>query len=56
MQESQIDKWNRGVDLFEESVLKPDPELRNDAHSQLCFNELMYVRENVLQYIKTLRK
>lgn len=55
-EESQIDKWNRGVTLFEESVLKPDSELRNCAHTQLCFTELMAVREQVLQYLKTLRQ
>ena len=55
-EESQIDKWNRGVTLFEESVLKPDPELRNCAHNQLCFHELMAVREQVLGYLKTLRQ
>lgn len=54
--ETQEDKWNRGLTLFEESVLKPDHELRNCAHNQKCFNELMYVRENVLEYLKTLRK
>ena len=53
---SDVDKWNRGLDLFTESVLKPDNELRQCAHNQLCFNELMYIRENVLQYLKTLRK
>jgi hypothetical protein len=54
--ESQIDKWNRGLTLFEESVLKPDAELRNCAHNQMCYNELMAVRENVLEYLKTLRQ
>ena len=54
--ESQIDKWNRGLTLFEESVLKPDHELRNCAHNQKCYNELMSVREQVLQYLKTLRQ
>jgi hypothetical protein len=54
--ESQIDKWNRGLTLFEESVLKPDSELRNCAHNQKCYNELMIVRENVLEYLKTLRQ
>jgi len=55
-EESQIDKWNRGLTLFEESVLKPDPELRNCAHNQKCFNELMAVREHVLEYLKLLRR
>ena len=54
-EESQQDKWNRGVDLFVESVLKPDPQLRQCAHHQKCFHELMWVRENVLEYLKTIR-
>lgn len=49
-------KWNRGLDLFTESVLKPDQELRQCAHNQKCFHELMNVRENVLEYLKTLRR
>lgn len=55
-EESQTEKWNRGLTLFEESVLKPDAELRNCAHNQLCYHELMAVRENVLEYLKTLRR
>lgn len=53
---SDVEKWNRGLTLFEESVLKPDAQLRQCAHEQLCFTELMYIRENVLQYLNTLRK
>jgi len=30
--------------------------LRGCAHNQKCFNELMEVREHVLEYLKTLRK
>ena len=54
--ESQEIKWNRGLDLFIESVHKPDSELRNCAHAQKCYNELMSVREHVLEYLKTIRK
>ena len=53
--ESQEIKWNRGLDLFTESVLKPDPQLRQCAHNQRCYHELMWVREHVLEYLKTLR-
>jgi len=53
--ESKQDKWNRGVDLFVESVLKPDPDLRNCAHNQKCYHELMDVRDNVLGYLESLR-
>lgn len=54
--ETYEDKWNRGLDLFIESVHKPDNELRNCAHNQKCYNELMEVREQVLDYLRSLRK
>lgn len=53
--ESKQDKWNRGLDIFIESVHKPDNKLRQCAHNQRCYHELMDVRENVLNYLKTLR-
>lgn len=54
--ETQDIKFNRGLDLFVESVLKPDPALRQCAHNQKCYHELMYVRSYVLEYLKTLRR
>ena len=54
--ESQEDKWNRGLDIFMESVIKPDPALRQCAHNQQCYHELMWVREHVLDYLRTLRR
>ena len=55
-QDNENDKWNRAVSLFVESVLKPDSELRQEAHEQECFHEIMYVREIMLEHLKTLRK
>jgi hypothetical protein len=53
--ETKQQKWNRGLDLFVESVLKPDSELRQCAHNQKCYHELMDVRKDVLEYLSTLR-
>jgi len=53
--ESKQVKWNRGLDLFIESVLKPDPKLRQCAHNQRCYHELMDVRDDVLEYLKSKR-
>ncbi len=53
--ESKRDKWNRGLDIFIESVLEPDSALRACAHEQKCYHELMDVRTNVLEYLNTLR-
>jgi|TARA_B100000085_G_scaffold73443_1_gene65900 hypothetical protein len=54
--ESEADKFNRGLDIFIESVIEPDPTLRANAHEQKCYHELMYIREYVLNYLKTLRR
>ena len=43
------------TDLFIESVLKPDPALRQCAHNQKCYHELMDVRQDVLDYLNSLR-
>ena len=39
--ESADQKWNRGLDLYIESVQKPDHVLRACADYQKCFNEFM---------------
>ena len=42
--------------LIVESILYPDYKLRQAAHEQLCYNELMEVREEVLEYLNQRRK
>jgi len=49
-------KYDRALTLFEESVLAPDHKLRSCAHNQGCYDELMEIREHVIQYVKTLRE
>ena len=54
--ESSSVKYQRALDLFTESVLKPDHDLRGCSHNQGCFDELMEIREHVLEYLKTLKE
>ena len=54
--ESPEIKYDRALSLFEESVLAPDHKLRGCAHNQGCFDELMEIREHVLEYLRTLRE
>ena len=44
-------KRRDALGLFYESVLKPDSELRQCAHNQQCFFELMEWRAEVLEYL-----
>ena len=54
--ESPEIKYDRALSLFEESVMAPDHKLRGCAHNQGCFDELMEIREHVLEYLRTLRE
>jgi hypothetical protein len=45
------EKVERGLTLFIESVLKPDSQLRQCAHNQECYYELLEWREDVLEYL-----
>jgi len=49
-------KYNAAMDLFIESVIKPDHELRGDAISNECLDELLHIREDVLEYLYTIRR
>ena len=55
-EESPEIKYDRALSLFTESVMKPDHDLRGCAHNQGCYDELMEIREHVLEYLKTLKE
>ena len=54
--ETSTQKYERALDLFTESVLKPDHDLRGCAHNQGCYEQLMEIRQHVLDYLKTLKE
>ena len=54
-QDTSKNKLLDGLTLFTESVLKPDHKLRQCAKAQHCYDELMEVRQMVLDYLEELR-
>ena len=50
--ETKSVKWDRGKTLFLESLYKADHQLRGCAHNQKCYNELMEIREHVIELVK----
>lgn len=48
---SKDEKRKDAFFIFYESVLKPDHNLRQDAHEQKCFHELMEWRAEVIEYL-----
>ena len=47
--ETSFQKWDRAKAIFIESLIKPDNTLRSYAHNQKCYNELMEIRDKVLE-------
>ena len=48
-------KWDRAKSLFLESLYKPDNELRSCAHNQKCYNEMMELREDVVDMVRNIK-
>jgi hypothetical protein len=53
--ETKEEKKERARCLFLESLYKADHDLRGCAHNQKCYNELLEIREDVIEYVRTLR-
>ena len=51
MSEEKSQKRRDAFNLFYESILKPDPDLRQHAHEQECFHELMEWRSEILYHL-----
>ena len=50
--ETSTQKYERALDLFTESVLKPDHDLRGCAHNQGCYDELMQIRDDIIHLVE----
>jgi len=50
------DKEKAALGLMIESVLKPDSKLRGCAYNQLCFDELMELRQKILDMLYNYEK
>ena len=48
--------YTRALDLFTESVIKPDYALRQNASYAGCYTELMEIRQHCLTYLNSLKE
>ena len=53
--ETSFEKWDRAKSLFLESLYNPDSELRSCAHNQKCYNEMMELREDVVDMVRNIK-
>ena len=45
---TSFEKWDAAHSIFLESLLKADNHLRSCAHNQQCYDELMEIRDYVV--------
>ena len=53
---SDNEKFNAALDLFIESLYKPDHELRSRARGEKVLDELLSIRDLCVVFCKELRK
>lgn len=54
-QDTSKSRFIEALDLMIMSVYKPDADLRNEARDLGCLDELMKIREDMIQYLQDLR-
>ena len=54
MSETNQEKWDRGRTLLLESLYKPDTKLRGCAYNQGCYDEMIALRDHVIELIKSM--
>ena len=51
---SAYESWDRAKTLLLESLHKPDNALRSCAHNQHCYDDLMLIRDEVIQHVQNM--
>tara|TARA_Y100001963_G_scaffold61115_1_gene85315 strand:- start:1118 stop:1450 length:333 start_codon:yes stop_codon:yes gene_type:complete len=52
--ETALEKWDRAKTLMLESLYKPDSTLRSCAYNQGCKDDLMSIRDKVVEMVKSM--
>ena len=50
--ETPFEKWDRAKTLVLESLYKPDNQLRSCAYNQGCKDDMMQIRDQLIDYVK----
>ena len=51
-EETPLEKWDRARSLMLESLYKADNHLRSCSHNQGCYDDLMEIREQVIELVR----
>ena len=47
-----FERWDAAHAIFIESLIKPDNHLRSCAYNQQCYDELMQIRDEVVEIVR----
>ena len=48
------ERWDAAHSIFIESLMKPDNHLRSCAYNQQCYDDLMEIRDQVIEMTKNM--
>ena len=51
---TSYERWDAAHAIFIESLIKPDNHLRSCAYNQQCYEDLMQIRDHVLNMIQSM--
>ena len=49
---TSYERWDAAHAIFIESLIKPDNHLRSCAYNQQCYDELMQIRDEVVEIVR----
>ena len=51
---TSFEKWDRAKSILLESLYKPDHHLRSCAHNQHCYEDLVQIRDQIVDYVQNM--
>ena len=51
---TSYEKWDRAKSILLESLFKPDHHLRSCAHNQECIDDVLQIRDQVIEYVQNM--
>ena len=49
---SEYESWDRAKTILLESLHKPDNHLRSCAHNQHCYDDVIMLRDQIIEYVQ----
>ena len=51
---SAYESWDRAKTILLESLHKPDNHLRSCAHNQHCYDDMIMLRDQIIEYVQNM--